>query len=457
MRKYIYIGICIVLSAALIGLSCYALITADFSNEGRSVSEYQKVLRNEKPFLAVSDKKEMLLSDWFEEHFYYFEEHFYYEDDEILFSFIDMDGDGVSEAVVAGSPSYASYNNPVYPCKLIFHFENNKVYGYELNSLYDIYEDGTVRCTISESDNQSYETHARLIFGETDVQYTEFAKNVNHTDSDGYKTEYFIGGKSSDEEEYDAYMSELKSKEIDDWYTLNRNGLIPRWQRNIDFDEFERQGIDLRSILENYPNIKSFEDVDVETYTANFSKRGDIGYNDDLCVLLNISNEWYKANHSTLLFYEGNRDEFGEKKYNLIYSESVPPVTYIHMIDLNGDFIDEILYETTVYGQRTQIDVNLLTKKAGYFTNIFKEGIYLNNTYYYDNDYSFVKGDSNWYDIVFDCTLYNDEWMMSIDYENIRGTTIYSYNGESYEPKGEEFEYARDNLSPSDYSPEGQG
>ncbi len=214
----------------------------------------------------------------------------------------------------------------------------------------------------------------------------------------------------------------------------------PGWLEKYDFEYLNSIGIDVLELIKwDDGSFEGITDITLTFHDSNFSRQ-DINYWDDLFLEIEVVADWDKLSYTLFCAYENLATVDYSPDYHLLFSRYAQE-PYSRCLDLNGDFIEEIIIEDTVHGQRTDTSVSIYRRNGDGFDLIFQEGLYLNRVYYYENEYRFVKGTSDWYDIAFACVIYDDGDESASEAE--RGETVYKFDGSVYSPVGEPFNYRR--------------
>ena len=437
MRKYLVGIIRLVMIAAIVGLSVYSSSLVDSSKKGLAMGAYKKVLTDKMEFFSTDDDKKMLLSEFFAEY--------YTIHSKVNMAMIDLDGDGINEIILERHS-----DNGI---REILRYDKGIVYGYRIffRGIRQIKTDGSFEYS---NDAAALLGYSKLSFSGEKYEIIELAASEGLDDG---TTKYTIGEDVVSKEEFWAFANNHYKKENVEWYALPKNkNSAPEWLDKYDFDMLKYEGIDVMAFLEREcsesnvfnKEINDIFDVTISRYDCNFTKN-DINYNDDLLVIIRI--DFYNFSSTIICAYEGYRDDCDILKYKLIFSD-YSSLSSFRLLDLNGDYVQEIVYEEALFAERL---VHILTRKGNTFEEIFEEGLFFCYEYYYDNNYSFVKGASDWYDIVLSCVVYDHPIMFDTQHEYDRGETLFTYNGTKYVPVGEPFEYKQEDVPP--YQPKEVG
>jgi len=124
------------------------------------------------------------------------------------FAILDLDGDGIPEAVVELSDEYPYFYQ-------ILHFENGVLYGNFLSvrEFGDLKEDGSFAWSGGAGDNG----YGRLRFNASEYVVEKLAYIQTSTDGDDVSVSYYIGDEPVTREEYDAFVSEQENKPAARW------------------------------------------------------------------------------------------------------------------------------------------------------------------------------------------------------------------------------------------------
>lgn len=190
------------------------------SKEESSAKEaYQKILQNEGSFFCSDDKTDVSLHEFLKNNS---------KNKNTLevtnFTVLDMEGDGIMEAVLE-----LSYGEDPYSFEVL-HYDNGTVYGYNIayRGLEQLKEDGTFHYTNSTTDVgvQKVTKFESDIYATETLGYSQLdTSDTSDTDSEETKILYFLENKSVKKELFDSFMKEQNEKEDAPWYEFTQENI----------------------------------------------------------------------------------------------------------------------------------------------------------------------------------------------------------------------------------------
>ncbi len=215
MKKLILLLLVII----LVFTSACSHIKIDDKSLNKTQEKLLSVLNNETKFITGKGEK-VYLKDY--NPFYVFANDSFEKDGQFIpnkYTFVDMDMDGTAELIVEGAPEL--YDN------LILRLDNNKIYGYSLESRWfqSLKQDGSYRAVSS-----SYASDYRTMSFDKE-KYTEkiFAECIVYDNGIGdIHSESTIDSKAVSYEEIKQFVDEWNNRPNAEWTYFTESPLLPR-------------------------------------------------------------------------------------------------------------------------------------------------------------------------------------------------------------------------------------